>query len=592
VKDKDRPVLPALNRDDDLPERLWAYDDFLAEEDPPVSDFSAGLVSLGYLKAGLRRSARLWCATAALGFVCGLGLAVAAPPAYQATTTVLLTHNSSQDPTDAVSTDISLAGSHTVADRAMAKLGLTGNAGAFVAAESVSAITNRVLQITVSAPSSAQAVARAQALATEFLAFRAEQLQDQQQLVGNGLDQQVNQAKAQLAAINQQISQLSGQSGSAAKLTQLNTQKTDAANNLDALQQTVASNQASGEAQVLSQIKGSQVLDAAAPVHHSVLKTDLIYALIGLVVGLVAGLAFVIVRSLITDRLRRRDDIADALGAPITVSAGPVRRRRWWPSRARTRARRAADLQRLAASLRSTLPAPSSGPAALALVAVDNQAEAAQVLVTLATSAAHDGQSVLIADLSPGTPVARLLGTAGPGVHQAETDGIQLTVAVPEEASLLPAGPRGPVRPAGRPPSRPAGQPSSRANGSSSYRPDRRTGLLPSGADADGADTLRTAYQRADLMLTLVALDPSLGAAGLPTWAPSAAVVVTAGRSTWLRLNAVSELIRLSGTTLDAAVLIGADQSDESLGRSHTVPPRGPLSSPAPVAAPAAPRGL
>ena len=477
MKDQDRPVLPALNSDDDLPERLWAYDDFLAEEDPPVSDFSAGLVSLGYLKAGLRRSARLWCATAALGLVCGLGLAVAAPPAYQATTTVLLTHNSSQDPTDAVSTDISLAGSHTVADRAMAKLGLTGNAGAFVAAESVSALTNRVLQITVSAPSSAQAVARAQALATEFLAFRAEQLQDQQQLVGNGLDQQVNQAKAQLAAINQQISQLSGQSGSAAKLTQLNTQKTDAANNLDALQQTVASNQASGEAQVLSQIKGSQVLDAAAPVHHSALKTDLLYALIGLVAGLVAGLAFVIVRSLITDRLRRRDDIADALGAPITVSAGPVRRRRWWspgPLRPRTRARRAADLQRLAVSLRSAMPAPSSGPAALALVAVDNQAEAAQVLVTLATSAAHDGQSVLIADLSPGMPVARLLGTAGPGVHQADKDGIQLTVAVPEEASLLPAGP---VCPAGRPPSRPAGPSSSRANGSSP-RPPARTSAL------------------------------------------------------------------------------------------------------------------
>ena len=50
-------------------------------------------------------------------------------------------------------------------------------------------------------------------------------------------------------------------------------------------------------------------------------------------------------------------------------------------------------------------------------------------------------------------------------------------------------------------------------------------------------------------------------------------------------------IARLSGTTLDAAVLIGADQSDESLGRSHTVP-RGPLSSPAPETAPVAPRGL
>jgi capsular polysaccharide biosynthesis protein len=573
VKDKDRPVLPALNSDDGLPERLWAYDDFLAEEDPPVSDFSAGLVSLGYLKAGLRRSARLWCATAGLGLVCGLGLAVAAPPAYQATTTVLLTHNSSQDPTDAVSTDISLAGSHTVADRAMAKLGLTGNAGAFVAAESVSALTNRVLQITVSAPSSAQAVARAQALATAFLAFRAEQLQDQQQLVGNGLDQQVNQAKAQLAAINQQISQLSGQSGSAAKLTQLNTEKTDAANNLDALQQTVASNQASGEAQVLSEIKGSQVLDAAAPVHHSALKTDLLYGLIGLVVGLVAGLAFVIVRSLISDRLRRRDDIADALGAPITVSAGPVPGRRAWLARRRTKARRAADLQRLVASLRTTLPSRSAGTAALAVVAVDNEPDVARVLVALATSLARDGKKVLVADLSPGAPAARLLGQAGLGVHPADVGGVRLAVAVPagaEAAGLLPDGPRDPVR-VGRP------------NG---QRPQ------PAAAAGDIGEDLATAYQRADVLLTLVALDPSLGAADLPSWAATAAVVVTAGRSTWLRLNAVSELIRLSGTTLDAAVLIGADQSDESLGRSHTVPPRGPLSAPAPVAAPAAPHGL
>jgi capsular polysaccharide biosynthesis protein len=571
VKDKDRQVLPALNGDADLPERLWAYDDFLADEDQPVSDFSAGLVSLGFIRAGLRRSARLWCATAALGFVCGLGLVVAAPPAFQATTTVLLTHNSSQDPTDAISTDISLAESHTVADRAMTKLGLTGNAGVFVAAESVSALTDRVLQITVSAPTSAQAVTRAQALATEFLAFRAEQLQDQQQLVGNGLDQQVNQAKASLAAISQQISQLSGTSGSAAqaKLSTLNTQKTDAANNLDALQQTVASTQSSGEAQVLSQIKGSQVLDAAAPVHHSALKTKLLYALIGLFVGLMAGLAFVIIRSLISDRLRRRDDIADALGAPITASTGPVRERRWSPSRPRAKARRAGDRQRLVASLRSTMPSHPSGAAALAVVAVDNQREVAQVLVALATSNARDGKNVLVADLIPGAPAARLLGTAKPGVHPADVDGVRLTVAVPAEQDVLPAGP---------------------------VRSSRRGGQGPQSAAAAAAaevgEDLAAAYQQADVLLTLVALDPSLGAANLPTWAPSAAVVVTAGRSTWLRLNAVSEMVRLSGATLSSAVLIGTDQGDESLGRSHTVPPRGPLSSPAPAAAPVSPRGF
>jgi capsular polysaccharide biosynthesis protein len=550
VKDKDRQVLPSMNGDGDLPERLWAYDDFIVEEDQPVSDFAAGLISLGYIKAGLRRSARLWCATAAIGFVCGIGLAVAAPPAYQASTTILLTHNSSDDAVDAMQTDLALAESHTVADRTMAKLGVKESVNAFVSAETITPTTDRVLQITVSAPSSAQAVVRARSLATEFLAFRGQQLQDEQQLVGNGLDQQVNQAKNKLAAINEQINQLSGQTGSAAqdKLTKLNAQKTDATNNLGALQQTVAASQSSAEAEILGQIKGSQVLDAAAPVHHSPLKFDLIYGLMGLVIGLVVGLTFVIIRSLVTDRLRRRDDIADALGAAIDISAGPIQAHRWWPSRAKTKARQASDLQRLVASLRHTVPGRPSGTAALAVVAVDNPQEAASLLVALATSSARDGRNVVLADLADGAPAARLLGATTPGVHP--VDGGRLAVAVPRQHDVLPVGPV-------------------------------RTGNRPQAPGADDGGALATAYQKADLMLTLVALDPSLGAQNLPTWAPDAAVVVTAGRSTWLRINAVGEMVRESGTRLASAVLVGTDKSDESLGRSHTVPRRGPMSSPA-----------
>jgi capsular polysaccharide biosynthesis protein len=562
VKDKDRQVLPSMNGDADLPERLWAYDDFMFEQDQPVSDFSAGLVSLGYIRAGLRRSARLWCATAAAGFVVGLGLAVAAPPSYQASTTILLTHNSSDDAVDAMQTDLALAQSHTVAERTMAKLNVKENVDAFVSAETITPTTDRILQITVSAPSSAQAVARASTVASEFLTFRAQQLQDQQQLVGNGLDQQINQAKNKLAAINEQIHQLSGQTGQSdqsdqsdqsgqsgsatqAKLTQLNAQKTDATNSLGALQQTVAANQSSAEAQILGEIKGSQVLDAAAPVHHSALKFDLIYALIGLFIGLVAGLAFVIIRSLITDRLRRRDDIADALGTPITVSAGPIQEHRWWPSWPRTRMARASDLQRLVTSLRGTLPSRRSGTAALAMVAVDNQREVARLLVALATDAVRSGRNVVLADLSHGTPAARLLGASTPGIHAVRVDGGQLAVAVPAEHDAMPVGPR-----------------------------DRRQPQRP-GHDDDGA--LTAAYQQADLLLTLVNLDPSLGADNLPTWAPDAAVVVTAGRSTWLRINAVSEMVRMSGTKLAAAVLVGTDKSDESLGRSPAMPPQGPM---------------
>ena len=71
-------------------------------------------------------------------------------------------------------------------------------------------------------------------------------------------------------------------------------------------------------------------------------------------------------------------------------------------------------------------------------------------------------------------------------------------------------------------------------------------------------------------MLTLAVLDPSLGGEHLVGWARAAVVVVTAGKSSAARIRAVSEMIRLSGTSLLSGVLIGADKSDESLGLTLT----------------------
>jgi hypothetical protein len=75
-----------------------------------------------------------------------------------------------------------------------------------------------------------------------------------------------------------------------------------------------------------------------------------------------------------------------------------------------------------------------------------------------------------------------------------------------------------------------------------------------------------TACSSADLLLTLVTLDPALGADYLPTWASDAVVVVTAGRSSAEKVHGVGEMIRLSGIRLDSAILIDADRSDKSLG--------------------------
>ena len=84
------------------------------------------------------------------------------------------------------------------------------------------------------------------------------------------------------------------------------------------------------------------------------------------------------------------------------------------------------------------------------------------------------------------------------------------------------------------------------------------------------ARELATACASADLILTLVSLDPSLGGDYLRTWADDAVVIVTAGRSSATRIHAVGEMIRLARTRLVSAVLIGADKTDESLGITDT----------------------
>jgi len=120
-------------------------------------------------------------------------------------------------------------------------------------------------------------------------------------------------------------------------------------------------------------------------------------------------------------------------------------------------------------------------------------------------------------------------------------DGAQLVVAVPERGDVVPAGPVQPASPQAQP--------------------------------TLGGEALAAAYASADLLLTLVPLDASLGEEHLATWAADVVVVVTAGRSSWERLHAVGEMIRLAGTRLVSTVLLGADSTDESLGRMQTSTP-------------------
>jgi len=114
----------------------------------------------------------------------------------------------------------------------------------------------------------------------------------------------------------------------------------------------------------------------------------------------------------VSDRLRRRDDVTHALGAPVKLSVGPVRLSRWRPGRHGLAAANGTDVRRIVAYLRGAVPSVAAGPTALAVVPVDDPEVAALSLVSLAVSRAQEGRTVVVADLavtSGGTALHQLV---------------------------------------------------------------------------------------------------------------------------------------------------------------------------------------
>lgn len=527
--DKDQTVTFSLNGNDGLPERLEAFDDFGVEA-PPAA-LSPALVSLGFIRGALRRGARFWCALAVLGLVIGVGICIKFPPAYKASTSVLITYGPDENPTEAVQDNQAIAQSKTVAEMAMAKLGVHQSVSSFTAATVVTVVTERVLQITVSAPTSDEAVSRANAVAAAFLKLRASQIETTQKLLMQTLQNQLTQDQKAVTAANSEINRLSATAPTdRSRLKSLQNRLLQAQNQAAVDQQAIQ--QANVNTGTLASVTGSTVLDPALAANHSKLKNLVLYGAIGLIAGLVVGMALIVVRTIVSDRLRRRDDVTHALGAPVKLSVAAVRLSRWRPGHHGLAAAGLAAVQRIASYLGAAEPHTIRGTATLAVVPVDDPRVAALSVASLAVARAREGRTVVVADLARGAPLATLLHAQDPGVHRVSVRDARLFLVVPDRGDLAPAGPIGE-------------------------------------ADAQQSEftaAVRTACVSADLLLTLVTLDPSIGAEHVATWATSAVAVVTAGRSSWAKIHAAGEMMRLAGLPLSSGVLVGADRTDESLG--------------------------
>ncbi len=515
----------------DLRDRLAPYEDPTDfDERPAPAESTMGLVSFGFIWAALRRRLLLWASLAVVGLIIGCGSYVGMPPAHTATTGLLLVSDPTHNSTTEAATDIALAESLPVAAAVVKQLGLPETPSAFLANYTVTGTTSQVLTITARASSSDEAVRRAAAVAAQFLKFRAAYMLTQQQQTASQLQDQVKQAQQRVDSLSTQITQLQSSGGLASAISGLKAQRTDAQNALSQVQQYATTTMASSQTLTESMIRGSQVLNQAVPVKSSFTKGVLIYGIGGLVVGLMIGLAIVVIGAITSDRLLRRDDIAYAIGAPVRLSVGPLRKARWrleLPARSASRRR---DMERVVEHLRNIGPASTRGPSGLAVVAVDDPQTAARAVAEFVISNAKR-RRIVVADLAAGTHAARLLGVDRPGISTISPSGSPIVVMVPAAEDIAPVG----------------------------Y-------IASRSARMHADEKITSACAHADLVLSLVTLDPAFGGDHIATWATDVAAVVTAGRSTATRVHAAGEMIRLAGARLASVVVVDTDASDESLG--------------------------
>ena len=547
---KDPDLTTSFSDADDLRDRLWAYEDFSGAQEHPSVDVTGAFASLGFLGAALRRSRRFCLCLGALGLVIGAALYFSSPPEYSAATTILLTNAPGTDPTTAMLTEQSLAASLPVATAVVNRLGIAESPGSLLASYTVSPVSDQVLQISVSAPTGAQAVQWAAAIGKQFLKFRASLLTAQEQQQAATLNTRVAQAQQDLTALGTKITNRGGtipspsstspSSAPSTKLGQLQSKYTDSYNRLILLKQQVAGTMAQNQVDVTSQVDGSQVLNPATLGKHSKFKYVAYDIVAGVFAGLIIGMAIVVVRALVSDRLRRRDDISVALGIPVKLSVGAVNGD-GFSLNPRVRADKKRNLRKVAMYLRFAVPYRDRESAGtLAVLPVDNAAAIAPVVGQLAESCARDGMRVAVADLVKGTPVARSLGVRKAGITPVTVNGANIIVVIPDPDDVLPLGP---LRPEATPP-------------------------LTTAPDKD----LLAAFRAADLLITYIELEPAQGSEHLATWATDGVAIVSAGLTHGQKAYSVGEMLRTSGVRVGAAVLVNTDKGDNSLGIDSSLP--------------------
>jgi hypothetical protein len=505
----------------------WETPDF-EDDDPSAPGRPLPiLVSLHFLRSALRRR-RVACAlSAVLGLLAAAAFLVAFPASHDAKAMLVLAHDPQADPLRAMSTDVSLLTSRTVAAKTIAELRLTMTPDDFLSNVTAEPVSSDLVSLTLAGPTDAEAVRRLRVLTSTYLDFRAVQLSAQSTALVEGINQRVAELQGQIEDLTQQIDQLSeaGDSGANDAISQRS----------QVTEQIVTLQQSAQEAALRSTtiVSSSGVIDPAAAETGGEKRRIVFTLMSGLIGGAALGCGAVLVVAITSDRLRRRFDVAAALEVPVPISVGriaPIPRRWLWLPKVRALdARRADYRRRLAHAIEMELPGPGRW-GRLAVACVDNADEVRFAVATAATDLAADGRGVVLIDLSEhgGVDAAVTALMAGQTVAKP-------TVLRPRGIPALAVDPAD-LRVVGH---------------EDEEEEEAEEVPLP---------------DLTDVSLVLADLNPSVGADHLTVWTERVIVAVTSGLSSAERVRTAGDLVRAAGLDLRFAALLRADGTDVSSG--------------------------
>ncbi|MGA3219919.1 MAG: hypothetical protein ACLPXU_00260 [Acidimicrobiales bacterium] len=503
----------------------------IPDEPQPSRNYVGSFLSLRVVQAALSRRRRFWTTVALAGLIAGMAVTVVIPRDYTATATLVLVHNPNDDPTLDMETDAALLDTAAVAQQVINRLGLHMTASKLMGQYKDVAVTDAVLQISITGPTPQDAISRANALIASFLSVRTGIFEDQNLAVVGVLQGQANSIQNQEKSLSQRIRAVGPTAGTSSSplVAALAQDITQAAQ----LQQTIATDNLN----TIQVVRGTQVLVKGILVPHSAVKRLVVDGASGLVAGLALGIGLVAAQTIISDRIRRREEFAAALGAPVALSVGRIGRPRWMRvRRLRRRLKRPnQSVRRLARHVRSELAA-APGCQGLAVVSIDSIEASVLAVAESARVLGAEGKRVIVVDLSPGGLLGRVLNLKQPGTRETSIAGTKLPAVVIVPPDDDQAGAATPAK------------------------------LDPSSLGPTGT------WPSTQFMLVLADLDPAVGAHYLSDWVAEAVVVGTTGRSSASKVRANAEMLEVAGVTVASAMLVAADRNDESVGEAPNQP--------------------